>query len=162
MAGRIADGVWGDNNQQMANSLRCAATLLDIGNAVDFYNRFNRTASIIVRTDLPGYTHAESAQIAAMLLAAEFTVLPYRFRKSHLLSADNLRLVHQAAVMLVAADELDGRLGQGLPANAVTIGRESGTWQITTPGWSSVAAPDLPVKWKRAFAEDLRIGRYTS
>ena len=162
LAGRIAEVVWGDNNRQMANSLRCASTLLDIGNAVDFYNRFNRTASIIVRTDLPGYTHAESAQIAAILLAAEFMVLPHRFRKSDLLSADDLRLIEQAAVILVAADELDGRLAQGTPANAVTIGQESGTWQITTPGWSSVAAPDLPVKWKRAFAEDLRIERYTS
>lgn len=162
LAGRIADTVWGDGNRQMANSLRCAATLLDIGTAVDFYNRFNRTASIIVRTDLPGYTHAESAQIAAILLAAEFTTLPRRFRKSDLLSAEDLRLIDQAAVILVAADELDGRLAQGMPANAVTIGRERGTWRISTPGWSSVAAPDLPTRWKKAFAEDLRIERYAS
>lgn len=162
LAGRIADAVWSDGNRQMINSLRCAATLLDIGNAVDFYNRFNRTASIIVRTDLPGYTHAESAQIAAILLAAEFATLPARFRKSDLLPAEDLRLIEQAAVILVAADELDGRLAQGMPANAVTIGRTSGAWRISTPGWSSVAAPDLPPRWKRAFAEDLRIERYAS
>ena len=159
LAGRIADAVWRRGNRQIANSLWCAARLLDIGNAVDYYNRLNRTASIIVRTDLPGFTHAESAQIAAILLAAEFNTLPRRFRQSRLLCPAELRLIQQAAVILVAADELDGRLSQGTEASAVTISREKGTWRIATPNWSPVAAPDLPARWNRAFAEDLRIER---
>lgn len=159
LAGRIADAVWNGGNRQIANSLRCAARLLDIGNAVDFYNRLNRTASIIVRTDLPGFTHEESAQIAATLLAADFPELPRRFRQSRLMCDAELRLIQQAAVMLVTADELDGRLPQGTAANTVTIRQEEGTWSIATPGWSSVAAPDLLGRWKRAFAQDVRIER---
>ncbi|MCY4556092.1 MAG: Ppx/GppA phosphatase family protein [Chloroflexi bacterium] len=159
LAGRIADAVWSGGNRQLANSLRCAARLLDIGNAVDYYNRLNRTASIIVRTDLPGFTHAESAQIATTLLAAESGPLPRRFRQNRLVSPAELRLVDQAAVMLLTADELDGRMPKGMAANAVTIGREEGTWRIATPSWSAVAAPSLPAKWKKAFAEDVRIER---
>ena len=159
LAGRIADAVWDGGNPQIANSLRCAARLLDIGNAVDYYNRLNRTASIIVRTDLPGFTHAESAQIAATLLAAEFGNLPRRFRKSRLVPPAELRLIKQAAVILLTADELDGRLPQGMAANAVTIGREEGTWWISTPSWSPVAAPDLPKRWKKAFSDEVRIER---
>ena len=159
LAGRIADAVWSGGNRQLANSLRCAARLLDIGNAVDYYNRLNRTASIIVRTDLPGFTHAESAQIASTLLAAESGPLPRRFRQNRLVSPAELRLVDQAAVMLLTADELDGRMPKGMAANAVTIGREEGTWRIATPSWSAVAAPSLPAKWKKAFAEDVRIER---
>ena len=159
LAGRIADAVWNGDNRQLANSLRCAARLLDIGNAVDYYNRLNRTASIIVRTDLPGFTHAESAQIATTLLAAEFGPMPRRFRQNRLVSPAELRLIEQAAVMLITADELDGRMPKGMPANAVTIGRETGAWRITTPSWSAVAAPGLPAKWKKAFAEDVRIER---
>ena len=159
LAGRIADAVWSGGNRQLANSLRCAARLLDIGNAVDYYNRLNRTASIIVRTDLPGFTHAESAQIASTLLAAESGPLPRRFRQNRLVSPAELRLVDQAAVMLLTADELDGRMPKGMGANAVTIGREEGTWRIATPSWSAVAAPSLPAKWKKAFAEDVRIER---
>ncbi len=159
LAGRIAEAVWDGGNRQIANSLRCAARLLDIGNAVDYYNRLNRTASIIVRTDLPGFTHAESAQIAAILLAAEFGILPKRFRQSRLMSPAEVRLVQQAAVMLVTSDELDGRLPQGMAANTVTIGREESGWRIETPAWSPVAAPNLPRKWNMAFAEDLRIER---
>ena len=159
LAGRIADAVWHGGNRQIANSLRCAARLLDIGNAVDYYNRLNRTASIIVRTDLPGFTHAESAQIAAILLAAEFDTLPRRFRQSRLMSPAELRLIRQAAAILVTADELDGRLPQGTAANVVTIRREDGTWRIVTPSWSPVAGPDLPGKWRKAFAENMRIER---
>lgn len=159
LAGRIADAVWCGGNRQIANSLWCAARLLDIGNAVDYYNRLNRTASIIVRTDLPGFTHAESAQIAAILLAAEFDALPRRFRQSRLLCAAELPLIQQAAVTLLVADELDGRLPLGMAADAVTIGNEAGTWRISTPGWSPVAAPNLPAKWKKAFAQDVRIER---
>ncbi len=159
LAGRIADAVWDGGNPQISNSLRCAARLLDIGNAVDYYNRLNRTASIIVRTDLPGFTHAESAQIAATLLAAEFGNLPRRFRKSRLVPPAELRLIKQAAVILLTADELDGRLPQGMAANAVTIGREEGTWWISTPSWSPVAAPDLPKRWKKAFSDEVRIER---
>ena len=159
LAGRIADAVWHGGNRQIANSLRCAARLLDIGNAVDYYNRLNRTASIIVRTDLPGFTHAESAQIAAILLAAEFETLPRRFQQSRLLCPAEQRLIQQAAVILVTADELDGRLPQGTAANAVTICRHQGNWRITTPGWSTVAAPGLPAKWRKAFAELVLIER---
>ena len=159
LAGRIADAVWHGGNRQIANSLRCAARLLDIGNAVDYYNRLNRTASIIVRTDLPGFTHAESAQIAAILLAAEFETLPRRFQQSRLLCPAEQRLIQQAAVILVTADELDGRLPQGTAANAVTICRHQGNWRITTPGWSTVAAPGLPAKWRKAFAERVLIER---
>ena len=159
LAGRLADAVWDGGNRQIANSLRCAARLLDIGNAVDYYNRLNRTASIIVRTDLPGFSHTESAQIAATLLAAEFGTLPGRFRRSRLLSTADLRLIGQAAVMLVTADELDGRLPLGVRANVVKIGGEEGTWRITTPSWSPVAAPDLPARWRKAFAKDIRIER---
>ena len=159
LAGRIADAAWHGGNRQIANSLRCAARLLDIGNAVDYYNRLNRTASIIVRTDLPGFTHAESAQIAAILLAAEFETLPRRFQQSRLLCPAEQRLIQQAAVILVTADELDGRLPQGTAANAVTICRHQGNWRITTPGWSTVAAPGLPAKWRKAFAERVLIER---
>ena len=159
LAGRIADAVWNGGNRQLANSLRCAARLLDIGNAVDYYNRLNRTASIIVRTDLPGFTHAESAQIATTLLAAEFGPMPRRFRQNRLVSPAELQLIDQAAAILIAADELDGRLPQGTEANAVTISREKGTWRIVTPCWSAVAAPGLPARWSKAFAEDVLIER---
>ena len=143
----------------MSDALQCAAFLLDIGDAVDFYNRANRTASIIVRTDLPGYTHRESARIAAILLASEGGQLPRRFRRSRLLSRPEVRRVDQAALMLELADRLDSRLPPGRPAASVRIGRKSGMLTVKTPGWSPVAAPDLPARWQAAFGESISIAR---
>ena len=174
LAARIAAAAWPDTRPSnphcagnpamepaaaMTDALKCAAFLLDIGDAVDFYNRANRTASIIVRTDLPGFTHRESARIAAILLASEQGQLPRRFRQSRLLSRPEVRRIDQAALMLELADRLDSRLPPARPAAAVQIGRQSGMLTIKTPGWSPVAAPDLPARWQETFGEAIRIAR---
>ena len=159
LAGCIAAAVWGSENQEVAGALQCAAFLLDIGNAVDFYNRLNRTASIIVRTDLPGFTHRESAQVAGILLAAERDRLPPRFRRSRLLAGEDLKLIRQAATALSLADELDNRLPPERPADAVRVERQEGKLTVRTPGWSSVAAPELPARWRAVFGEDIHVTR---
>ena len=170
LAGRIAAAVWqnpgtepddaaAETTAALTDALQCSAFLLDIGDAVDFYNRANRTASIIVRTDLPGYTHRESARIAAILLMSEIGRLPRRFRRSRLLSRQELRLIDQAAMMLELADRLDSRLPLGMPAATVRIGRKSGKLTIKTPGWSPVAAPGLAARWQETFGEAISIAR---
>ena len=158
-AGNPAAALTDPMRAPMTDALKCAAFLLDIGDAVDFYNRANRTASIIVRTDLPGFTHRESARIAAILLASEQGRLPRRFRQSRLLSQPEAPRIDQAALMLELADRLDSRLPPARPAVAVQIGRKSGMLTITTPGWSPVAAPDLPARWQETFGEAIRIAR---
>ena len=46
LARRIAEQVWCGRASLLVSSLQCAAFLLDVGSAVDFYNRLNRTASL--------------------------------------------------------------------------------------------------------------------
>ena len=159
LAERIAASAWQGRHIELTEALRCAAFLLDIGNAVDFYNRLNRTASIIVRTDLPGFTHRESAQIAAILLASENGRLPPRFRRSRLLSGEDVKLIGQAAVALTLADELDNRLPPDVPAGAVRVERCGAALTVTTPGWSKVAGPTLTQRWRAAFGEEIHIAR---
>ena len=100
LAGCVGALAWENQEPEMTWALECAAFLLDIGNAIDFYNRLNRTASIIVRTDLPGFTHRESARIAAILLECERGRIPRRFRRSRLLPGEDVQLIEQAAVIL--------------------------------------------------------------
>ena len=158
-AARLGSSAWDGQNHQLIESLRCAALLGDLGNAVDFYNRLNRAASIIVRTDLPGFTHRESAQVAAILLEAEAGELPRRFRESRLMPGDDAMLVRQAAVVLQVADEVDRRLPPDCSDDVVQIGRQSGTLTITTPWWSAVAGPGIRDRWVKAFGQELYIGR---
>ena len=159
LAGRVAREAWRGRHAQLAGSLECAALLVDLGNAVDFYNRLNRAASIIVRTDLPGFTHRESAQVAAILLETETGLLPRRFRESRLLPGDDAMLVKQAAAMLRVADELERRLPPDCNDAVVQIGRQSGTLTVTTPWWSAVAGPGIRDKWLQSFGDEIHIRR---
>ena len=158
----IGESIWPDDGGEMRQALECAAFLLDIGNAIDFYNRLNRTASIIVRTDLPGFTHRESTLVAAILLAGERDKLPTRFRRSRLLSRKDLATIRQAAVALKLAEELDNRLPYGVDANTVRFERLHGILTVSTPAWSDAAGSGVPDKWRAAFGEEINIVRCES
>lgn len=162
VAAAIGESIWRDTNGEIREALQCAAFLLDIGNAIDFYNRLNRTASIIVRTDLPGFTHRESAFMAAILLAAERGKLPRRFRRSRLLNTKDLETIRQAAAALVLAEELDNRLPYGRTADAVRFERQNGMLTVTTPAWSAAAGQGLPERWRSSFGEEIEIVRCES
>ena len=159
LAGRIAEAVWGDKALLLATSLRSAAFLIDVGSAVDFYNRLNRTASLVAASDLPGFSHRESAQITAILLAADRGRLPRKFRRSSLLPQNDRDRVGQAAVILLAADELERRLPPEAPPDAVQIASNGSGLRISTPAWSSMAGDKIRRRWEREFGQPISIRR---
>ena len=159
LASRIAHAAWGERHDCLASSLECAALLLDVGSAVDFYNRLNRAASILSWTDLPGFSHRESAQIAAMLLLAEGQKLPKRFRKTSILSDYDRKHLGQAAVMLVLADELERRLAPLDTVDSVVITPGSSGLTVETPAWARVSAPDLYRRWEAEFGQPILVYR---
>ena len=159
LADRIARAVWGERHGTVASSLGCAALLLDVGSAVDFYNRHNRAASFLTRTDMPGFTHRESAQMAGILRMAEGRTLPKRYRKTRILTEQDLRLMGQAALILVLADELESRLIPTSAIDSVNIAAGSGGVTITTPSWSRVSAQDLHRRWEMEFGQPISICR---
>ena len=162
VAAGIGLAIWDDQGNELRQALESAAFLLDIGNAIDYYNRLNRTASIIVRTDLPGFTHRESAFVAAILLAVEQQKLPGRFRKSRLLGREDLENIRRAAVALTLAEELDNRLPSALDSDAVRFERRHGILTVYTPGWSDAAGQGLLERWRAAFDEEINIVRCES
>ena len=159
LADRIARAEWGERHGTIASSLGCAALLLDVGSAVDFYNRHNRAASFLTRTDMPGFTHRESAQMAGILRMAEGRKLPKRYRKTRILTEQDLRLMGQAALMLVLADELESRLPPTSAIDSVNMASSGGGLTIHTPSWSRSSAPDLQRRWSREFDHPVQIIR---
>ena len=162
LAAGIGEAVWEPDGREIREPLQCAAFLLDIGNAIDFYNRLNRTASIIVRTDLPGFTHRESTLVAGILLAAERKKLPRRFRRSKLLQKNDHELIRQAAAALLLSEELENRLPIGCNPDVVRFERQNGMLSVTTPAWSGAAGQGLRERWIAAFGEDINIVRCES
>ena len=159
LAGRIARAVWAGRRRRLTSSLECAALLLDLGSVVDFYNRLNRAASILTWTDLPGFTHREAAQMAAMLIYAEKGKLPKRYRKTRILTDGDRRHLGQAALVLLLADELERRLPPTAAIDSVNIAASSGGLTITTPAWSRVSAPGLHQRWEKEFKHPAQICR---
>jgi exopolyphosphatase/guanosine-5'-triphosphate,3'-diphosphate pyrophosphatase len=55
---------------EIREALLHAATLLDLGRAIDFFDRHEHTADIVVATDLNGFSHRDMALLAGVLRAA--------------------------------------------------------------------------------------------
>lgn len=166
IAQHIADAIWEGRHATLTSSLGCAALLLGIGSSIDFYNRYDRAAALVTRSDLPGFTHRECAQIASILLSAGDEVLVKPFFKSTSLTATDKRFLGQAAAILLATDEIERRLPPEFPPDCVTITREmvgiagdAASITISTPIWARASAPHLRERWAREFNQPLRIVR---
>ncbi|MDA0353196.1 MAG: Ppx/GppA phosphatase family protein [Chloroflexi bacterium] len=86
-----------------------AAVMVDAGAAIDFYNREQVAAGIVITTDLAGFSHLMIAELAALLrLLEEPTFDVHRF--APLLSADERGQLDLAAAALALAFELHRRL----------------------------------------------------
>ena len=168
ITGRIAEAVWQGRHRRLTSSLQCAALLLDVGSSIDFYNRYDRAAALVTRSDLPGFTHRECAQIASILLAAEDKTLIEPFLRSAALTPTDKRFVGQAAAILLVTDEIERRLPPDVSPECVTISPQksetpnaSGGELVTivTPAWARASAPHLQERWNAEFNQPLRIVR---
>ena len=85
-----------------------AAVLLDVGRAIDYYDRFQHAASIVTAADLGGFSHADLGAITAILRQADDDTRlgPY----GRLVEPDDRDAVLRAATALTLADELNRRI----------------------------------------------------
>ena len=158
LAHRLAETAWQRKHRSLTSSVQCAALLLDIGSAVDFYNRLDRTAAMVARSDLPGFSHRESAQIAGALVMAQLGRLPGRYRKTSLLSDGDKERLGQAAAILLMADELDRRLPPGCPSESVAVAGDGDGVSVVTPAWSHTSAPGVLRRWEAEFNQPIHVG----
>ena len=94
--------------------LELAARALDIGRAVDYYNRHRHASMILTATDLNGYAQREVALAAAIVsLAGDEDGLLEAFRP--LLQGEDEISVLRASVVLALAEEMENRSPRGRP-----------------------------------------------
>ncbi len=98
-----------------------AARLVDAGARLDHYGRWSESASLATTADLDGFTHAELASIAAILLCAGDTTVPARLRRESGLSRPHLET---AGTLLALADDIDRRLPPARSAAVGALGRD--------------------------------------
>jgi len=156
---RLAAGLlpflYPDVPNEIGESLEHAATLMDIGRGVDFYNRSQHTASMVIRSDLTGFSQRGIALIAG--IAVHMGGGRVRTRGSGaLLSPEDGRCVERAAIVLLLADEISARSAPGLPPRITHYERNATlVLKVTTSAaWPSREATR---RFRRAFGRRLEI-----
>jgi exopolyphosphatase/guanosine-5'-triphosphate,3'-diphosphate pyrophosphatase len=116
--------------------LEHAASLLDIGKAIDHYDRWEHAATIVTAADLAGFPHHGLVALSAILRqAGEQTGLgPY----ARVIPPDERPALRQAAVALALAEELHRRIPPGERAT-LRCSRKRGRFEIQAP---------VPVRWR--------------
>jgi exopolyphosphatase/guanosine-5'-triphosphate,3'-diphosphate pyrophosphatase len=99
---------------EMREVLDHATTLLDVGQSINYYDRWSHAAAVTASADLQGFTHREVALIATTLarLGKARSNLP---RYARLCTRDDIKRIDRLAVVIELADELDRRVNGGGP-----------------------------------------------
>ena len=114
LATQLIEALDPDLTSFVAEMLEHAATLLDMGKAIDYYERFEHSAMIVTTADLAGFTHEALGILSAILRHAggDTSLGPY----ARLIPTDERAALRRAAVALALAEELHRRIPAGEPA----------------------------------------------
>jgi exopolyphosphatase/guanosine-5'-triphosphate,3'-diphosphate pyrophosphatase len=97
-----------DASERLIEATSYAARLLDIGRSIDFFDRHEHVASIVLQTDLLGFSHREIALISAVVASAGDEGIDLS-RYEPLLHDDDVEEIERAAALLVLADDIAER-----------------------------------------------------
>jgi exopolyphosphatase / guanosine-5'-triphosphate,3'-diphosphate pyrophosphatase len=99
-------------DQDVKEALLHAATLLDVGRSVDFFDRHEHVADIVLATDLLGFSHRGIALVSSIARAAgdeDGKPRPY----APLVTAKDEEGVGRAGALLALADDIEERCPRG-------------------------------------------------
>ncbi len=133
-------------------ALALAAYLLDTGRTLDFFNRHEHTAEILMAAALDGFSQREIALVAAVARRAGAS--NWDPAEWFPLIDDETRAIERAAVVLLLADELEERCrGERALSVRTKVGRSSVTVRVKgLVGWRDTK---LSNRFHKAFARDL-------
>ena len=141
------------DDPEVAAVLAHAATVLDVGRSIEFFDRHHHVADIVVATEMNGFSHREIALLAAILRSAgtgSEDLEEYR----PLVKQRDHRAVSQAGVLLSLADEIDERIAPARDAR-MTLRVESSRVVARVQGLIAWRERGTVKRFKRAFGKTL-------
>ena len=143
-------------SDEFADALRQAARILDIGRTVDFFDRHEHVADLVLTTDLAGFWHRQVALVAAVVRQAGDEDERLGRSLAPLVTREDEEPLERAAVLLALADEITERTPPGsraeldcrVRAGEVVVGVRS------LPSWSVRGLAD---RFEAAFGRKLRV-----
>ena len=138
---------------ETSDALRHAARLLDIGRSVDFFDRHEHVADMVLATDMAGFSHRDLALLSSVLRHAGDEDTPAK-RLSPLVTAEDIPAIERAAVILRVADDIEERCppGQALTADCRRGPREVTVWVPQLIAWRP---RKIAPRFERAFGRTL-------
>lgn len=135
IAARLQEALQPEARPQLQEMLEHAATLLDVGRAIDYYERFEHAAAVATTGDLAGFSHEDLSILSAILRQADEDESPGPYRG--LVPAEDRRPLRRAAAILALADEINRRIPSGRPAILSCTWRRGGFLLAGPfpPGW---------------------------
>jgi len=153
LASQLFSALPGHDDAELREALRRAARLLDIGSSVDFFERHEHAADVVLATDMNGFSQREIALISAVLRSAGDDDNDIGALRPLLQDEDRVA-VERAAVLLVLADDIQERCP---PAARVRLRcrlrRRSFT--VATPALGYWRPRGLGRRFERAFGRRL-------
>lgn len=138
---------------ELKSALDLAARALDVGRALDFFDRHEHAAEIVLTSDLDGYSHRELALIAAVLRrAGDEGADPALLRP--LIAEDERAGIERAAIVLALADDLEERCPRGA-ALALRVRRGPDTVTVQLPQLLGWRERHIEARFRQAFRRRL-------
>jgi exopolyphosphatase/guanosine-5'-triphosphate,3'-diphosphate pyrophosphatase len=141
---------------ELEGALRQGARVLDIGRTVDFFDRHEHAADLVLASDLAGFSHRELALLAAVVRQAGDEDERLGRSLVPLVTRDDEDGVERAAVLLSLADEITERTP---PASRAALDcRVRGDQVVVAvkalPSWG---VKGLAGRFEAAFGRKLRV-----
>jgi exopolyphosphatase/guanosine-5'-triphosphate,3'-diphosphate pyrophosphatase len=151
----LGDGLGRWPSPEVRELLEHAASLLDIGRTIDFFDRHEHVADLVLATDLAGFSHRQVALLSAIVRKAGDDDAPTRSLAPLVRAADQ-PLVSQAAVLLALADEITERCPPAAdPALRCRV--RGGEAQISVSALASWSVRSIGERFEGAFGLRLRV-----
>jgi len=140
---------------ETADALLQAARILDIGRTVDFFDRHEHVADLVLATDLGGFSHRQVALLASVVRqAGDEEARPRSL--APLVRREDRGAVRRAAVLLALADEATERCPPGSSA-AVRCRARGREVTVTIPALGSWGVRGLSERFEAAFGRRLLV-----
>jgi exopolyphosphatase/guanosine-5'-triphosphate,3'-diphosphate pyrophosphatase len=139
--------------EEVQEALAHAATVLDIGRSIDFFDRHEHVAQILLATDLSGFSHRLIALTAAVVHNAgdeDAGVKPY----APLLKHDDREAVARTAVLLALADDIEERCPPEAAIELRTVRRRD-AFVATVPTLVAWRPRGIAARFQQAFGRGL-------
>ncbi|HUL76178.1 MAG TPA: hypothetical protein VL691_02865, partial [Vicinamibacteria bacterium] len=141
---------------EMADAVRQGARILDIGRTVDFFDRHEHVADLVLSTDLAGFSHRQVALVAAAVRQAGDEDERLARSLAPLVTRDDDDPLERAAVLLALADEITERtpLGSRTALECRVRGGQATVSVEALPSWSVRGLAD---RFRAAFGCKLKV-----